>query len=75
MDNIKIEDNKKADKYIDKRNEYCQCNIPSSTYADTESNDFGYWLVCSRCNKKIENEFYYYNHYDGEDHDDADLYC
>ena len=25
-------------------------------------------------NIKIEDEFHYYNHYDGEDHDDIDLY-
>lgn len=59
--------NKKAD--------YCTCNTPSSIYSDTESSDFGYWDVCSKCNKKVEDGFHYYNHYDGEDHDDIDLYC
>lgn len=57
-----------------KESEYCTCNGRSSVYADTESNDFGYWLICSDCNKKIEDEFHDYNHYDGEDHDDVDLY-
>lgn len=57
-----------------KKNEYCTCSGRSSVYADTESNDFGYWLVCSDCNKKIEGEFHEYDHYDGEDHDDIELY-
>ena len=59
---------------LNKENEYCQCNVPSSIYSDTESSDFGYWDVCGNCNKKIEDGFHYYNHYDGEDHDDIDLY-
>ena len=57
----------------EKENEYCTCGI-ASIYADTESSDFGYWDVCSACNKKIEDCFHYYNHYDGEDHDDVELY-
>ena len=44
-------------------------------YSDTESSDFGYWDVCSDCNKKIEDGFHQYNHYDGVDDDDIDLYC
>ena len=67
--NIKTEENNSM-----KKNEYCTCNGRSSVYSDTESNEFGYWLVCNNCNKKIEDEFHYYNHYDGEDHDDIDLY-
>ncbi len=66
-------DNKEAKYKEDSK--YCTCNGCYSVYADTESNDFGYWLVCTNCNKKIEDEFHYYNHYDGEDHDDIDLYC
>ena len=56
-------------------NVFCRCNAPSSVTSDTESSDFGYWLVCCDCGKRLENEFHEYNHYDGEDHDDIDLYC
>ena len=52
---------------------YCTCGIAPSMYADTESSDFGYWYVCSRCNKRIEDGFHYYNHFEGEDHDDIDI--
>lgn len=61
-------DNNKQD------NEYCECGVVASMYADTESSDFGYWDLCSKCNKKIRDSFHYYDHYDGEDHDDIDLY-
>lgn len=59
----------------DESEKYYTCNGHTSIYVDTESSDFGYWDVCSDCNKKIEDGFHYYNHYDGEDHDDIDLYC
>lgn len=55
--------------------DFCKCLGVSTMYSDTESSDFGYWDVCGVCNKKIKDGFHYYNHYDGEDHDDIDLYC
>ena len=55
--------------------QFCKCNVVTVMYSDTDSSDFGYWDVCGVCNKKIEDGFHYYNHYDGEDHDDIDLYC
>lgn len=33
-----------------------------------EIGEFGYWLVCEKCGKPVEDSFEYYNHYDGEDH-------
>lgn len=36
--------------------------------------EWGYWDVCCDCDKPLEDGFHYYNHYDGEDHDDIDLY-
>lgn len=56
------------------RNEFCECKKLSGTYSDTESTDFGYWDVCLNCDKKIEFGFHYYNHYDGKEHDDIELY-
>ncbi len=50
-------------------NEYCECESLESVTTGYE-NDFGYWDVCAKCGKKIEDGFHYYNHYDGEDHDD-----
>ena len=32
----------------------------------------GYWDACCNCGKKIEDGHHFYNHYDGEDHDDID---
>lgn len=53
-------------------NDYCKCkHIKLIT---TEEEDFGYWDVCCQCGKRIENGFHYYNHYDGEDHDDIDIW-
>lgn len=35
----------------------------------------GFWFdICCACGKRLEEGFHYYNHYDGEDHDDMDLY-
>lgn len=52
--------------------DYCKCeeNLSITTALD----EFGYWYVCCNCGKPLEGEFHYYNHYDGEDHDDIDLY-
>ena len=65
----------KQETLIKEENDYCTCNGCSSVSADTTSSDFGYWDICNNCNKRIEDGFHYYNHYDGEDHDDIDLYC
>lgn len=46
--------------------EFCKCENSSGVSSQPE--DFGYWLVCTKCNKKIEDSYEYYNHYDGEDH-------
>lgn len=54
--------------------EYCECDNCTGITCDTESNSFGYQCICCDCGKPLEDEFHYYNHYDGEDHDDIDLY-
>lgn len=51
---------------------YCKCEQQQSITVENE--EFGYWYVCSACGKPLEDGFHYYNHYDGEDHDDSDLY-
>ncbi|WP_175400841.1 MULTISPECIES: hypothetical protein [Clostridium] len=53
-----------------KDEEFCNCNCNSSVYS--ENDDFGYWLVCTKCGKPIEDSYKYFNHYDGEDHCDDD---
>lgn len=53
------------------KEEYCTCGPERSVTTDCE-NEWGYWYVCCNCGKKIEDGFHYYNHYDGEDHDDID---
>lgn len=51
--------------------DYCKCkSIPSITSGFED--DFGYWDVCCKCGKRLERGHHYYNHYDGEDHDDID---
>lgn len=49
--------------------EYCTCKNISSVTTDFED-DFGYWDVCTKCGKRLENGHHYYNHYDGEDHEE-----
>ena len=49
-------------------NDFCKSENPSGSY--TEDGEWGYWLRCSDCDKRIEDSFEYYNHYDGEDHCD-----
>ena len=51
---------------------YCTCGIPKGVTSDTESDEWGYWDICVNCGKRIEDGFHYYNHYDGEDHEDMD---
>ena len=46
--------------------EYCTCEGTECVHA--EIGEFGYWLVCEKCGKPVEDSFEYYNHYDGEDH-------
>ncbi len=54
------------------KEDYCQCLSCKSltTYED----EFGYWDICCECGKPLEDGFHYYNHYDGEDHDDIDIF-
>jgi hypothetical protein len=54
------------------KDDYCKCLNSSSV--TSELGDWGYWLICCDCGKRLEDSFHYYNHYDGEDHDDIDLY-
>ena len=51
---------------------YCKCQQHRSITSEIE--EWGYWDVCCVCGKPLEDGFHYYNHYDGEDHDDIDLY-
>lgn len=51
---------------INEEVQYCTCQNPSAV--SSETNDFGYRLVCCQCGKPIEDSFEYFNHYDGEDH-------
>lgn len=48
--------------------DYCTCKQCSSVTSRAE--EFGYRDVCCDCGKPLEDGFHYYNHYDGEDHDD-----
>lgn len=54
-------------------NEYCTCINPSSITTGFEDG-FGYWDVCCDCGKRLEDGCHYYNHYDGEVHDDIDMW-
>lgn len=54
-----------------KESEYCSCERDAGIYSNTDIDEFGYWDMCSKCNKKIEDGFHYYNHFDGQDHDDC----
>lgn len=52
--------------------DYCRCEHHSAII--TQEEEFGYWDVCCNCGKPLEDGFHYFNHYDSEDHDEADLY-
>lgn len=54
------------------KNDYCKCENVSSITTQEDSEGFGYWDICCKCGKRLEGEHHYYNHYDGEDHDDID---
>lgn len=49
---------------------YCKCQDRPAVSSVVE--EFGYWDVCCKCGRPLENGFHFYNHYDGEDHDDDD---
>lgn len=51
---------------------WCECDNRSSSY--TEHGDLGCWDRCCDCGKVIEGSLIYYNHYDGEDHLESDLW-
>ena len=51
--------------------EFCQCKRRTSRTSGYDD-EWGYWYVCCTCGRRIEEEYHYYNHYDGEDHDDID---
>ena len=52
--------------------DFFKCTLCSAITSQME--EFGYWDVCCDCGKPLEDGFHYFNHYDGEDHDDIDLY-
>lgn len=52
--------------------EFCNCENLSSITNDFDD-EFGYWDTCCNCGKRIEDGYHYYNHFDGEDHDDIDM--
>jgi hypothetical protein len=45
--------------------DYCQCENSSSVYSET--NDWGYWNVCSDCNKAIEDSYTYFTEDQSDD--------
>lgn len=49
---------------------FCQCE---NRVIYTINEEWGYQEICNKCGLKIEDGFHYYNHYDGEDHDDSDV--
>lgn len=51
------------------RNDYCKCKELKLVTTGFED-DFGYRDVCCECGKKLEDGYHYYNHYDGEDHEE-----
>lgn len=72
MKAILVKNQKK--KILKKINEFCICDNITGTYSDTKSSNFGYQDICANCNKKIEDVFRYYNHYDSQYHDDINIY-
>lgn len=48
------------------REDYCRCEKVESVSSDTD--DFGYWDICNRCRKPIEDSYEYFNSCEGEDY-------
>lgn len=63
---------KERDRMVDEKKDFCKCQ--SVTAITSEEGEFGYWDICCTCGKPLEDGYHYYNHYDGEDHDDLDMY-
>lgn len=42
-----------------KEDNFCECKNCTSVY--TINGEFGYWLCCSNCDRKLEDEFHYYD--------------
>ena len=49
--------------------DFCKCGFPECVTTGFED-DFGYWDVCTKCGKRVENGHHFYNHYDGKDHEE-----
>lgn len=56
---------------MEHNDDYCTCEKLDSVTVGYED-DWGYWDVCTKCGKKLEGGHHYYNHFDGEDHDDIE---
>lgn len=48
--------------------DFCKCDSIDGVYTGFDD-VWGYWDVCTKCDKRIEDGHHYYNHSDGEDHD------
>ena len=48
--------------------DYCKCR--STSFTTGFENDWGYWDVCTKCGKRIEDGLHMFNHYDGQDHEE-----
>ncbi|WP_157273110.1 hypothetical protein [Neobacillus bataviensis] len=44
---------------MSKECEFCMCQSNKGVHA--VEGEFGYWLYCTECDRKIEDEFHYYN--------------
>lgn len=44
------------------RNNFCKCKTLQYVAADFDDG-FGYWDVCCKCGKKLENGYHCYKHY------------
>jgi hypothetical protein len=53
--------------------DFCHCEHSSAITSESDD-EFGYWDVCCDCNKPLKDGYHYYEHYDGEDHDEIDLW-
>ena len=54
--------------------DYCTCTDSKGITSDVGSSEFGYWDICLKCGKRMEDGFHYYNHCEVEDQDDEELY-
>ncbi|BAO93380.1 hypothetical protein BSNT_08228 [Bacillus subtilis subsp. natto BEST195] len=50
----------KGGSFLNREFDFCKCENSSASNPQIED-EWGYWFVCNDCNKKIEDDFHYFD--------------